>query len=520
LDGALSARQRLNMELSAGVVGTIISTGISGAIDVQSNGGLIGSGLNAVKRISREQWSGLTTLPKQGSHALESALRAKGYSDVAAAISGKELYQVASAIQGLLEGQSPAEVVSALKTKPSTDMPGAIKIAAGDTILVAMSGKEMFYVEQASSLTGAVESAVQAAIQALEETTVTGGMRAFLHKFYDALSALDTLSNTDCMSYIRGCITLEMGLAFYANASAEYPSGIWGKQQALATHIYGALRGFLKVEIDVSSALYTLTDTAIPSAINGYLSSTLSAGIIGERPLESTYYDFNTKNMLDVSSVSDQADIFTVIKVNYAYDYSKGQHTKSLELEAPDVIKIMGRIIKEIDARWVQSPRQAYNLGVRYLQYYARSRWLTSFTTDFHAIRTVPGVWVNITHPHIPKDGRALILTHDINFDSAAIGIGFESLVGEVPRVVLSKMSAMFDPIADGITVTYANGKATIRILNEKGLPMVGATVTLDGTTKRITDNQGQVYYDASRGSHRIEVASPGYVPIDATIVF
>ena len=92
--------------------------------------------------------------------------------------------------------------------------------------------------------------------------------------------------------------------------------------------------------------------------------------------------------------------------------------------------------------------------------------------------------------------------------------------MGEPPAIETTRLSAAFDPlIQPGITVEVANGEIIFTARNERGQPLPGARITLDGGARRIADANGRVSCPVARGRHGLLIEADGYPPSEAVVV-
>jgi hypothetical protein len=240
-----------------------------------------------------------------------------------------------------------------------------------------------------------------------------------------------------------------------------------------------------------------------------------------EPPSEPVCAEFTIRSMSDVSVAAQGADIVTVLNLQYDYDWSSGTYRKAMALEAPEQVERYGRIRRTMEAKWLQSPRQAYLLGERTLRYLSRSPWTIQFTDGIEAAAIPPGVWVNVSHPHVPVSGRMLVMNSELSPSAAEVRLTVEAIAGDAPEIVLAKLSEAYAPqLPDGISVTYVAGHAIFTITDEEGKPIPGAKVTLDGGLTLPADSFGKVSFQTVRGVHHLKIQATGYVTqeLDVTV--
>jgi hypothetical protein len=126
--------------------------------------------------------------------------------------------------------------------------------------------------------------------------------------------------------------------------------------------------------------------------------------------------DATPLTMQDLSSEAHHTDLVNVLRVKYAYDWSTGQHARTIEIQDADSIRRYGRIEADWDAGWLRLERQAQSLGRRLLDAMARPRW--SVTWQSPAIHARPGDWVTIANPGSPIQARARLISADVDVAS------------------------------------------------------------------------------------------------------
>lgn len=213
----------------------------------------------------------------------------------------------------------------------------------------------------------------------------------------------------------------------------------------------------------------------------------------------------------DLAPVVGDGGICTVLRVLFDFDWSSGKHRQAVQIESPSAIRVYGRIEREYDAGWLHSSRLADALGRAHLSWLARPVWTVSWRADIGAgLR--PGDWVEITHPGSPVRGRLRLTRADLDLDRGSLYLAIAAPAGPVPSMSAARLSESFDPLIQaGANVIYQDGVATLTIQDDRGRPMAGARVTMDGTQRRIADHLGRVAFQAARGRHKVLVEASGY---------
>lgn len=230
--------------------------------------------------------------------------------------------------------------------------------------------------------------------------------------------------------------------------------------------------------------------------------------------LSSTEPYYLTLSALDIDSVeseADSAELVTALRVKYAYDHYQGEFTKSLLLEAPLQIRKYGRVERELEFNWTSDDRQAVAVAKRYLQYWSRPVWRSTLTLSSEAAtETPPGVVVSVSHPYLPTTGALLTVGASVDILAGQTTIETEAAYGSAPTVTLVQTSEQFADIEQTLFSEFQNDVATIQALSSStGLPLPGATVTLNGIT-RTADSNGVATFNIAPGVYQLRIEASG----------
>jgi len=149
--------------------------------------------------------------------------------------------------------------------------------------------------------------------------------------------------------------------------------------------------------------------------------------------------------MVDLSSRASHDAMINVIRINYDYDWSAGEHKKTVQIEDAESIKRYGRLEKEWDAGWLHLERQARALGDRLIESLAVPRWTLTWEDD--AIGVLPGDWIEITNQASPIAGRQRVLAADLDLSRLVTTITVEAAPG-IEQVI-------YPPVPPDPTETY-----------------------------------------------------------------
>lgn len=228
---------------------------------------------------------------------------------------------------------------------------------------------------------------------------------------------------------------------------------------------------------------------------------------------------FDSTNMASVKSISTADAIATETRLAYHLDWHTDATTRSVIVSAPQARKTYGGNGIDCTAHWLTNPRQALNLANRILKHRGRPVWQVAWTGGLDCKHLLPGDTVSITHPLVPISGSCMLLSVETDIFGGTVSMSAEMYADVSPVVELTGSASAWQPVAiDGVTINYTNGVATFTILNEQNNPLAGASVTIDGGTKRTTDKAGRVQFSTGRGKHVLQISASGYATFTAEV--
>ena len=149
--------------------------------------------------------------------------------------------------------------------------------------------------------------------------------------------------------------------------------------------------------------------------------------------------------MVDLSARTLHDTMANVVRIKYDYDWSAGEHKKTVQIEDAESIKRYGRLEKEWDAGWLHLERQARALGDRLIATLAAPRWTVTWEDD--AINVMPGDWIEIDNQAAPITGRQRVLAADLDLSRLVTTITVEAAPG-IEQVI-------YPPVPPDPTETY-----------------------------------------------------------------
>lgn len=199
-------------------------------------------------------------------------------------------------------------------------------------------------------------------------------------------------------------------------------------------------------------------------------------------------------NKYPATCATSIASIINDITIRYAFE--GGSPRQTIQLEAPDSVARFGRRAQPtFDAKWISSPRTAYDVALRILQQQARPQWNIHVTGIDRALKTGQGVTVN--HSAIPVTGDHVITTSELVFSTGKTAIDIAAPAGSIPVTRIVQQSEAFDPQSYASVAVQTQGTDRIFTFSNNDLsPMVSASVLLvSAGVTRFTDAGGRVSF-------------------------
>ena len=312
-------------------------------------------------------------------------------------------------------------------------------------------------------------------------------------------------------------MSLELAVSPLASTTAF--SAVRGFSHLVTPSYRLGIFGFLTIEQNRDSAISSAAYNDAPLAISASAFHTVGVAIRGDVATKSTF-SFSSTNMQGFTASAMHDGVATVLRVLFKYDFASGEFEGSLQLEAPEEIIKYGRIEKIIEARWVPTHRQALALGKRYLRYLAKPRWSISFDTSSKEALCSVGDEISVNYPISPVGGKMMVMKTDYSVNKLSARISAEYVSTQPTRIIMSDIGSLDRTVSTPGSIVYANGVATITIVDANDAPMTGATVTLDGRTSQISDKAGKVRFTTTKGKHVLLVENDDYVPVEIGVEF
>ena len=205
-------------------------------------------------------------------------------------------------------------------------------------------------------------------------------------------------------------------------------------------------------------------------------------------------------------------DVYTRLQLTYHANWATGFDKSSIQLQSESA-EDYGVIEKTISCPWIQSSAYAEYHAQKLIEWYGSPIWKISAQSKN---KIQPGLRVSIDHPYSPVSAATVI---DISSDDRSTEIIAVATSGGAGAVSVLSRGA-YTPSKSGASENYiySDGKLTYTVLDENGIGIARASVTLDGTVTRLTDNQGKVQFTVSAGTHQLVIDAPGFVSQTVTV--
>lgn len=275
------------------------------------------------------------------------------------------------------------------------------------------------------------------------------------------------------------------------------------------------IAGMLSPELTIRGQMAEIAESV------GMLWSPQMPGIATRWPVdvrpddEPIHARFVEQAISEVSAEARQDALYTVLRVEYDWDWAQNRARQSVILQA-HTAEIFGRRETTLPAKWLTTTAQAVTRGTGWLQANARPRWGIHLQTDLEPA-VPPGGWFAVYHPLLPVTGEFLALDAPWDWQNQRQTLTAERSVGPIPHVSVINVGGLFAQPESNLRVSYAHGVATLVIVDPNGAPIRDAVVTL-GAQKGKTDRTGTARFKIERGTYPITVEATGFSASQAEI--
>ena len=211
------------------------------------------------------------------------------------------------------------------------------------------------------------------------------------------------------------------------------------------------------------------------------------------------------------TGVAQRQGIATRVRARYAV--RDGKPRASVEVAAPGVETLRGRVLSEVTLAWVSDARTAADVADRILSDASRPRYRVSVARQQR--RLVPGDVVTASVPALGLSGSALVVASTIDERGSVPTITLAA--GSAPSTSIVASTAAYEPETyTGVNVATVNGDRVVTITDTSGRPIAGASCRLNGSITRTSDSAGRVAFPVAQmpaGSHVIDITAQGFQP-------
>lgn len=271
------------------------------------------------------------------------------------------------------------------------------------------------------------------------------------------------------------------------------------------------IAGMLTAELTVRAQIAEIAESV------GMLWSPAMPGIARRWPLddrgptgEPLHARFEDYQLGDVKAECRHDTLYTALKIEYDWDWSKNSARHSVTLRA-DSAALYGERETNLQAKWLTDTAAAVERGTAWLEARARPRWTITLTADLEP-RVPPGGRFAFWHPLLPAAGKMRALDAEWDFNAQTQRLTAECSVGPLPAVTVTAVGGLFEQPLSGLRVTYADGAVTLVVTDPDDAPIRDAVVTFDSQKGR-TDRTGTVRFKTGRGAHHVTVEAAGFAP-------
>lgn len=211
------------------------------------------------------------------------------------------------------------------------------------------------------------------------------------------------------------------------------------------------------------------------------------------------------------TGAAQRQEIATRVRARYAV--RDGKPRASVEVAAPGVETLRGRVLSEVTLAWVSDARTAADVADRMLSDASRPRYRVPVGRQQR--RLVPGDVVTASVPALGLSGAALVIASTIDERGSVPTITLAA--GVAPSTAIVASTAAYAPETyTGVSVATVNGDRVVTITDTSGRPIAGASCRLNGSITRTSDSAGRVAFPVTQmpaGSHVIDITAQGFQP-------
>lgn len=218
------------------------------------------------------------------------------------------------------------------------------------------------------------------------------------------------------------------------------------------------------------------------------------------------------------------ADVYTAVRVQYAYDYGEEVFRGVVEVQAPEPVRRYGRRVLELSAPWLASGRLAQALAERHCRHRARPVWqyeiqgADAWDVPLLRFAEIP----SDAQPTIPSTAELFLLAATRDFGTRSVVLSGQAPYGPEPAVEVTLVGTAYEAQEyASAAVTGEGGAQVITLTDESGSPLASASVTVAGGPTKTADGAGRVRFEPGElppGSYTLTATAPGRQPLQFAI--
>lgn len=211
--------------------------------------------------------------------------------------------------------------------------------------------------------------------------------------------------------------------------------------------------------------------------------------------------------------------LITHLTIEFDYNYATNEYTKSLVLEAVRESKQYGQRKKLLSFDWIKTAYDAYNVGIEFLERFAKPEYKIKFETSTKYRSLEPNQVIKIKNNQLPFVNEVVITNVDPNYGNSNVSIEGILISDYKPNVSIINSANMFDPIITTYSLQIGSDIRIVTITDDKGSPLVGAKVWIDNQGPLTTDAQARIQFKANPGKHIIRVEADGKTSVTSELI-
>ncbi len=227
-------------------------------------------------------------------------------------------------------------------------------------------------------------------------------------------------------------------------------------------------------------------------------------------------------NINTIEPITSSEGYASAVKLNYDYNYTKEQSSRSLVLRASPYEYDS---IIEIDLPMVRVASIAESIGRRLLLRFTSPKFQLKLNTHVRSIKTLD--WVKLNHPELPLEVLgveyldAMVVSTDKSLDSPTNDIFAEAVIPH--QAIISVVSSSQEQrLSENASVEYqyveANQQLIVTVKNANGSPLENAKVSINNGQVYVTNKKGIANLPVTKGVSTLYVQFVGVLAFSLEI--